>query len=488
MLSEKHYRPLVHFSPAFGWLNDPNGLVYKDGEFHLFYQYHPHDSVWGPMHWGHAVSQDLLAWRHLPIALSPDAQGQCFSGTATLDADDKSGLFGGQPGLLAYYTIAGAQLPGEPEFNQSQGLAYSRDNGRHWHKYAGNPVVKNPGLLDFRDPKVFWHAPSGHWIMLVTLGQKVGIYRSLDAINWTFSSEFGEGVGAHDERAWECPDLFELQVEGQTERRWVLIVGVQRQAYVSGSGTQYFIGHFDGERFINDNPAETVLWLDYGRDFYACQTWADVPASDGRRLALSWMSCWPYANFVPTQSWRSLMTLPQTLDLRATADGLRLHRGFVAELDELQQASEPLAQGRRQGPGPLFQARWPGAARLTLNLSLEEGTTVRLTPFAEAVFELSCQDGQLSLRSSRSGAIGVAEYDTHYPHDFSVALGANRPLSLDLLLDRCSSELLVDAGRYAISNLVFSAQGPTHQLSAELLAGAVTLHEGQWHTLAQPSE
>ena len=203
MLAEKYYRPLLHFSPAFGWLNDPNGLVYKNGEYHLFYQYYPGDSVWGPMHWGHAVSHDLLNWTHLPIALAPDALGMCFSGTALVDKGDKSGLFGGKDGLLAYYTIAAEKLPDDADFPQSQGMAYSADNGRHWTKYNGNPVIRNPGLQDFRDPKVFWYEPAGHWVMVVTQGQQIGIYRSNDAINWQFSSSFGEGLNSPWQRYTE---------------------------------------------------------------------------------------------------------------------------------------------------------------------------------------------------------------------------------------------------------------------------------------------
>lgn len=487
MLAEKYYRPLLHFTPAFGWLNDPNGLVYKDGEYHLFYQYHPCDSVWGPMHWGHAVSTNLLSWTHLPIALAPDALGMCFSGTATVDRADKSGLFHGNDGLLAYYTIAAEKRPDDVDFPQSQGLAYSHDNGRHWHKYTGNPVIANPGLQDFRDPKVFWHAPSQGWIMVVTTGQQVSIYRSTDAKSWQFSSSFGDGHGAHDERAWECPDLFEIKIEGSAESRWILIVGVQREAYAGGSGTQYFVGQFDGERFTNDHSPETVLWLDHGRDYYATQTWADIPQQDGRRIALAWMSCWPYANHTPTQSWRSAMSMPQELTLKLTDEGLRLHHTFIRELDSAHISTVSLADQINAPSALLLQKEWVDAVRLTFDVTLHDGSELSLIPLLGLELTIAANEGQLVLRCQRFGVCGDDAYAQHFPHDYTLALGVNRTISVDLLLDRSSIELLLDHGRYAMTNLVFPEQGPNHQFRAEVLCGVATVKNALWHTLALPS-
>ena len=481
MLAEKYYRPQAHFAPPYGWLNDPNGLVYKDGEYHLFYQYHPHDSVWGPMHWGHAVSTDLLAWTHLPIALAPDALGVCFSGTALVDKGDQSGLFAGKDGLLAYYTITADNVP----FNQSQGLAYSSDNGRHWTKYAGNPVIANPGFEDFRDPKVFWHEQSGAWIMLATSGQQIAIYRSTDAKHWQFCSFFGEAHGAHDERAWECPDLFEISIAGSKETRWVLIVGVQRCAYSGGSGTQYFVGHFDGERFINENTADTVLWLDYGRDCYATQTWSDMPAADGRRIGISWMSNWLYANQVPTQSWRSAMTMPQELTLKATADGLRLCHAFIRELEGWCRNPVSAADKTQTTPGTVFDFDWSDAHRLQLSLELKDNSSLVLQPCNELLFTFTVHKGQLTLRCQRHGQTGVTEFDEHFPHDFTLALGNNRRISMDLLLDRSSAELLLDGGRYAITNLVFPKEGPKQKCVAALRSGEAIIRDLHRHELAQ---
>lgn len=481
MLAEKYYRPLVHFTPPYGWLNDPNGLVYKDGEYHLCYQYHPHDSVWGPMHWGHAVSRDLLSWTHLPIALAPDTQGVCFSGTALVDKGDKSKLFDGQDGLLAYYTITADNAP----FNQSQGLAYSSDNGRHWTKYAGNPVIANPGFEDFRDPKVFWHEKSKAWIMLATAGQQIVIYRSSDAKNWQFSSFFGEEHGAHDERAWECPDLFEISISGSKETRWVLIIGVQRGAYAGGSGTQYFVGHFDGERFINENTPDTALWLDYGRDFYATQTWSDIPAADGRRIEISWMSNWLYANQVPTQSWRSSMTMPQELTLKATPDGLRLCHAFIRELEGLCQNPVSAADKVQTSASQVFDFDWSQAHRLQFSLELKDNSSLVLQPFKELLLTFSVHKGQLTLRCQRYGQIAVTEFDEHFPHDFTVALGNNRSISVDMVLDRSSAELLLDGGRYAITNLVFPKEGPEQKCVASLRSGEAIIRDLHRYDLAK---
>lgn len=481
MLADKYYRPQVHFTPPFGWLNDPNGLVYKDGEYHLCYQYHPHDSVWGPMHWGHATSPDLLSWSHQPIALAPDEQGVCFSGTALVDKGGQSGLFNGQDGLLAYYTITSDGT----DFNQSQGLAYSADNGRHWTKYVNNPVVANPGFEDFRDPKVFWHEQTQAWIMLTTVGQQIAIYRSRDAKTWLFSSFFGEEHGAHDERAWECPDLFEISIAGSKKTRWIMIVGVQRGAYAKGSGTQYFVGQFDGEQFINENTPDTVLWLDYGRDFYATQTWSDIPAADGRRIGISWMSNWLYANQVPTYSWRSAMTMPQELSLKKTSNGLRLCRAFIRELEGWCQNQASMTDKTQTEHGNVFDFNWTNGHRLQFSFDLKENSSLILKPFDELMFTFSRHHNQIKLRCQREGQINVEEFDEHFPHDFTVNLGDARCLNVDLLLDRSSAELLLDGGQYAFTNLVFPKEGPEQTCIASLIFGEVNIRDLHRHGLAQ---
>ncbi len=343
---DEPHRPQFHFSPPQQWMNDPNGMVYLDGEYHLFYQHHPDSNVWGPMHWGHAVSPDLVHWEHLPIALYPDSLGTIFSGSAVVDVNNTSGF--GRNALVAIFTYhdAKGEQAGRNDF-QTQGIAYSTDRGRTWTKYEGNPVVPNPGIRDFRDPKVIWHEPSGQWVMIFAAKDRVKLYGSPDLKSWTHLSDFGENWGSHG-GVWECPDLFELPVEGTGESRWVILLSINPGGPNGGSATQYFVGNFDGRTFTldpdfaQDLRQDSAIFLDYGRDNYAGVTWANVPENDGRRLFLGWMSNWDYAQVVPTEAWRSAMTLPRTLSLRPTPEGLRVYSQPVTELQKLRGASHTL--------------------------------------------------------------------------------------------------------------------------------------------------
>jgi fructan beta-fructosidase len=320
---DESYRPQFHFSPAANWINDPNGLVYYNGEYHLFYQHHPHSSVWGPMHWGHAVSRDLIHWTHLPIALYPDEIGAIWSGCAVVDAENTSGLVPGG-GLIAIFTYE----------NQSQGIAYSQDTGRTWEKYSGNPVLAAQGK-DFRDPKVFWHAPTNQWVMVIAASDRVKIFTSPNLIQWTYTSEFGTEYGNHT-GVWECPDLFPLTVDGQADQaantKWVLIVSVSGKG-ADGWLVQYFVGGFDGQTFTSDNPPETTLLLDNGPDNYAGITWNNAP--DSSRIYIGWMNNWAYARDIPTAPWRGAMTIPRRLTLKQLPDGLRLAQSPVPQFESL---------------------------------------------------------------------------------------------------------------------------------------------------------
>jgi fructan beta-fructosidase len=326
------YRPQFHFSPENNWMNDPNGMVYYKGEYHLFYQYHPNGTTWGPMHWGHAVSKDLVHWEHMPIGLAPDENGMIFSGSAVVDWNDTTGFFGGDSGLVAIFTHADT-YPNSERPRQRQSIAYSKDNGRTWVKYEGNPVLQEESITDFRDPKVFWHRETNQWVMILAAGQTVRVYTSSDLISWEFASEFGEGHGSHL-GVWECPDLFELPVEGDSnQKKWVLFVSIGNDPnYIEGSRTQYFIGDFDGKTFSNDNKSEMTLWIDHGRDNYAGVSWSDIPAEDGRRIYIGWMSNWRYANLLPTREWRSTLTIPRALELKRNEEGIRLIQNPIQEL------------------------------------------------------------------------------------------------------------------------------------------------------------
>lgn len=309
---QEKYRPQIHFSPAEHWMNDPNGMVYYEGEYHFFYQHYPEASVWGPMHWGHAVSKDLVHWEHLPIALAPDSLGYIFSGSAVVDWKNTSG-FGtpDNPPLIAFFTYHNPDIEQAKRIEvESQALAYSLDKGRTWTKYAHNPVVKNPGIRDFRDPKVFWHEETGKWIMSLASGQVIRFYHSPDCKQWEFMSEFGNGYGCHD-GVWECPDLFPLKVKGTDETRWVLIVNINPGGPAGGSATQYFVGDFDGRSFRSNQ--QKTLWMDHGKDNYAGVTWSDAP--DGRRILIGWMNNWQYAGDKPCGTWSGAATLPRELGL-----------------------------------------------------------------------------------------------------------------------------------------------------------------------------
>jgi fructan beta-fructosidase len=453
--SDDRYRPRFHFTPERNWMNDPNGLIHFDERWHLYYQHNPHGDRWGSMHWGHAESEDLIRWRHLPVALFPDRLGTVFSGSVVADRRNTSGLFptdGG--GLAAVYTHFKWGL-------QRQGMATSTDGGLSWKPYGGNPVIKNPFLIHFRDPKVFYHGQTGQWVMLLTIGNRIRFYRSKDLREWETTGEFGNGAGAHG-GVWECPDLFELAVDGDADdrgnRKWVLVVSVKKGAPGGGSGTQYFIGRFDGSRFIADEPAGAVRWLDYGADNYAGITFNDVPEADGRRIFIGWMSNWDYALRTPTAPWRGAMTVPRELKLVGGEDGPVL---AAAPVDELRQyRTEAVSLGGRVVEGGLnvregtlrdgvyeIDARWGAGAKAPFGIVLknerEERVALEFDPAAE----------RLTLDRSRSGDI---TFSGRFSGFHSAPLKSRgRGVELRILVDRCSVEVFADGGRAVITDLVF---------------------------------
>ncbi len=346
-------------------MNDPNGMVYLEGEYHLFFQYYPDSTVWGPRHWGHAVSRDLLHWEELPIALYRDSLGYIFSGSAVMDHENTSGLGeGGRAPLIAIFTHHDptGEAEGRNDY-QYQSLAYSNDRGRSWTKYPGNPVLPNSeGIRDFRDPKVRWDEAAGQWLMVLAAQDRVKFYTFPNLLDWTFLSDFGEQFGGHG-GVWECPDFFPLPLEIEDRSKYVLLLSINPGAPNGGSGTQYFVGDFDGTEFTLDTgferdvASEKGVWLDYRRDDYAGVTFSDVPDSDGCRLFMGWMSNWNYGQAVPTETWRIAMTLPRALTLQRTPAGLRVFFQPVAELADLQQGSAALAAG-----DTLLSGRFPAPA------------------------------------------------------------------------------------------------------------------------------
>ncbi|RWS30863.1 hypothetical protein B4U80_08054 [Leptotrombidium deliense] len=324
------YRPQVHYSLPSNWMNDPNGLVFHNGVYHLFYQYHPYSKEWGPMHWGHATSKDLLHWNNLPTALYPNELGAIFSGCALVDKRNVTGLQLSKSTnvLIAIFTQHLEDGSSSPIERQS--LAYSNDHGLTWKMYGNNPILESPGHKDFRDPKVIPY--KDHYIMLVVAGEKVFFYKSYNLTDWQKLSEFGDDQGKHG-GVWECPDLFTLTLDG--EEYWILLVSINPQGPNGGSATQYFVGFFDGEKFINYNEANKTLWIDYGPDSYAGVTWYGI--SYNTRLFISWMNNWDYCKDIPTDPWRGQMSIPRILMLKAVGNYTYLTSTPVPVLNKLRQ-------------------------------------------------------------------------------------------------------------------------------------------------------
>lgn len=443
----EQYRPQVHFSPKEKWTNDPNGMVYYKGVYHLFFQYYPKDIVWGPMHWGHAVSSDLVHWRQLPIALYPDSLGYIFSGSAVVDYKNTSG-FGknGKIPLVAIFTHHDPKLEkaGSNKF-QNESIAYSLDEGKTWTKYAGNPVLKNPGIRDFRDPKVSWYAPGHKWLMTLATKDRVTFYSSPDLKNWIKESEFGQSAGAHG-GVWECPDLFPLTLDGKT--MWVLLVSINPGGPNGGSATQYFIGNFDGKTFTPMNSR--TKWIDYGPDDYAGVTWGNTGS---RKIFLGWMSNWLYANQVPTKTWRNAMTIPRELALKRVGDDILLTSIPVKEIAGI--SLKPVKN-------PSLKIGVPSQFMLSFSAGEIMDYTVVLSNKAGEELKLGYRknDNSYFIDRSHSG-------ETDFNSSFVKALTANRlaatkACSLTLVADASSIELFADGGLTNMTAVFFPGPGFDH--------------------------
>ena len=497
---QEPHRNQYHFSPNSMWMNDPNGMVYYEGEYHLFYQYYPDSTVWGPMHWGHAISKNLVHWEHLPIALYPDELGYIFSGSAVIDWNNTTGFGdGSKPPMIAIFThhdIEGERA-GEINF-QYQSIAYSLDNGRSWTKYAGNPVIPNPGIKDFRDPKVIWDEGSQQWVMVFAAWDHIKIYGSPNLKDWTHLSDFGREWGSHA-GVWECPDLFPITIEGTDDQRWLMIVSVQAGSPNGGTGAQYFVGDFDGKDFLLSDdfvegvrPAEVLkdqtinrdektVWLDYGRDNYAGVTWSDVPESDGRRLFMGWMSNWQYAQVVPTERWRSAMTLARELTLISTSAGPRLSAKPVRELQELRQEkiswSPATTSGILNGTA-VNQQEWI--------LDFDPATQPEIN---EVYLELSNPAGERLLvgyevASQRFFTDRTTTELANFQEDFATqrhyaprAVDQAAQVRMHIFIDHASIELFADDGQTVLTDIYF-AEAPF--TTARLFADG-----GEWETNPQ---
>ncbi len=447
----EEYRPQFHFTPELNWMNDPNGLVYFEGEYHLFYQHNPHGMEWGHMSWGHAVSRDLMHWEHLPIALHEEYGVMAFSGSCVIDEKNTSG-FGkdGQIPMVAIYT-------GHGHGRQTQDLAYSLDRGRTWTKYEDNPVL-DLQKEDFRDPKVFWHEATQKWIMVVSLAveKKIHFYGSTDLKDWKLLSEFGP-AGVKDKPNWECPDLFELPIVNEPGKtHWVLEVDIGSGAIAGGSGGEYFTGIFDGERFTADSMESQ--WVDYGRDFYAPISWSGIPKKDGRRIWIGWMNNWETC-LNPTFPWRSAMSVPRELTLRRIDGVLRLCQKPVKEVelyDLTTVVDEEVLKDRKElvALGPQFD--------LFLEFEPKEasefGVELFKGPESSTVVGYDVVKGQLFVDRRKSG-----NTDFHPAfagkHSGPLKPDSDGKIRIRILVDACSVEVFGNDGETVITDLVFPKRG-----------------------------
>lgn len=480
-----YYRPIYHHTPSYGWMNDANGMVYKDSVYHLYFQYNPYGSKWGNMHWGHAVSRDLMHWRELPPAIARDTLGHIFSGSSVIDANNSAGY--GKNAIIAFYTSA------SDKNGQIQCMAYSLDNGTTFTKYNHNPVLRPfDGLKDFRDPKVFWYAPGKSWYMIVSADKEMRFYKSQNLKDWTYVSAFGRGYGAQPNQ-FECPDFFPLTVNGKT--KYVMIVNINPGCLFGGSATEYFVGDFDGTHFTCDTPPSFVKWLDYGKDHYATVTFYGTP---GRVVALPWMSNWQYANVTPIRQYRGANGLPRELKLFEKDGQVYMSANVVPEVRKLRKQTRAipnmvLKDGTAKKTERLFKTN-DGAFELEADITPGTAKTVGLDIYNDkgelSQIYLDMGKMRLVMDRTRSGLTSFGskssihdiekEADVHehremkiparaansvnYQNDF--ALGTWAPLSLcngktyhlDIFVDKCSVEIFVDGGRIAMTNLVFPTQ------------------------------
>ena len=437
---DEQYRPKYHFTPYFGWTNDPNGMVYHDGEWHLAFQSNPYGTTHSNMHWGNAVSKDLMHWENLPLIVAPDSLGAIFSGSSVVDANNTAGF--GKDAIVAIYTSAGRM--------QRQSIAWSNDRGRTFTKYEGNPVLADPAHRDYRDPKVAWI--DDKWVMSLATGEVITFYGSKDLKNWEKLSEFGRGIGSHA-AVWECPDLLRMEYNG--EEKWVLLVSINPGGPNGGSVTQYFIGDFDGKEFHAD-PLPYPLWIDWGVDNYAGVTFGNV---EGRHVFMGWMSNWNYSNFTPTRYYRNAMTLPRELSLKHNGNHLFLASRPAAEVYAAhKQATEPVdikVKGKAY-IGDLmdgFDGAYGMTMRLTPKGNGEYGFRLCNSLGEYAEFRFDPAEGTLTLDRSKSGKVDFSERYITTP--IVTPVPEAKSYELELYVDKHSTELFINDGDVVFTNCVF---------------------------------
>lgn len=448
--NREEFRPFYHHTPLYGWMNDPNGMFYKEGEYHLYYQYNPYGSMWGNMNWGHSSSKDLVHWEHHPVAIEPNGLGTVFSGSSVVDKENSAGF--GKEAVIAIHTSAGA--------SQIQSLAYSKDNGMTFHVYENNPVITSD--KECRDPNMFWHKESGKWILILAaaLEKEMWIYSSPDLKNWTKESAFGHGYGAQ-EGVWECPDLMELPVRGTGEKKWVLICNINPGGPFGGSAAQYFVGDFDGKTFTCDTKPEVTKWLDYGKDHYAAVSWSNAP--ENRHTIIAWMSNWQYANNVPTRQFRSANTLPRDLELYVGEDGGYYVSVLPSPEVAVLRTDKPMKYGSFSAGTKRVTKRLPtansGICEINLELTSRSADKVNIT-LANAAGEQTVMTYHISGHtfSMDRTKSGLTDFSKDFPGVTVAPAPEGAKQHLRLFIDRCSIEAFDGEGRFAMTNLVFPQQ------------------------------
>lgn len=445
-LYQEKFRPQFHFTPPKMWMNDPNGLVFLNGKYHLFYQYFPDANIWGPMHWGHAESTDLIHWKHLPIALYPDKLGWIFSGSAVIDKENTAGF--GKNAMVAIFTYHNDEIWKAGNKNtESQGIAYSLDEGKTWTKFEGNPVLNNSGEQDFRDPKVFWNDLIHEWTMVLAVHDHLQIYSSPNLKNWKLESSF-KPENDIDVGTWECPDLIKLKVENSKEEKWVLIQNHDRKAPNGGSGTRYFVGDFDGKVFKNSQPS---IWMDSGMDFYAGVTFGNVP--NEKKLMISWMSNWFYAQKVPTEVWRSAMTLPRELSLKKVGNQYILKQKIVGNFNKI---STPIFSAKNVN---LPFEKKVDLSQVEIRFDVknpQNNFKIEFSNSKNEVFEIEIKGNQLTTNRSKSGLIDFDKTFAEKPQ--TMDLRNQKIRNVQLILDQSSVEILLNNGEFSFTNLFFPTE------------------------------
>ena len=423
MQNREQYRPVYHHTPAYGWMNDPNGMFYKDGVWNLYFQHNPYGSQWENMTWGHSTSTDLVHWKYEGDAVESDALGTVFSGSAVVDKDNTAGF--GKGAVIALYTSAGE--------NQTQSMAYSTDNGKTFTKYEGNPIITS-NVPDFRDPHMFWNEDIKKWNMIMAVGQHMEIYSSDNLKDWKYESSFGEKYGNHG-GVWECPDLMKMKVRGTGKEKWMLICNINPGGPSGGSATQYFIGDFDGHKFTCDSKPEVTKWMDYGKDHYATVSFDNAP--NGRRVAIAWMSNWQYANQVPTQQYRSGNSIPRDL-------GLFEYKGetycSVVPSPEMTAARSKKA-GKKLTASCEMVVNLKGNATITLSNDKGEKVVMNYDAKAETFSMDRTKSGKMDFSSDFAATTKAPTY--------------GKISQLRIFIDKSSIEVLDAEGKMAMTNLVF---------------------------------